>query len=70
MSTDEVKVCYDCQEEAAIDTCPLCGRGVCGVCAEREGSFCCDANKCRLCERTADANGLCSVCSGQIDVVM
>lgn len=28
------------------------------------------ATKCRLCERKADAEGLCSVCSGQIDVVM
>lgn len=32
--------CYQCKL-TAVDTCPMCGKSVCSVCAEREGEFCC-----------------------------
>lgn len=35
------KPCADCGKPAD-DDCPGCGKSVCSVCAEREGSFCCD----------------------------
>lgn len=33
--------CADCMS-ASVDTCPACGKHVCGRCAEAEGKFCCD----------------------------
>ena len=35
------KVCADCGSRTDASPCPLCGKIVCQLCAEREGEFCC-----------------------------
>jgi hypothetical protein len=34
--------CKDCGKPTDAGPCPLCGVIVCPLCAEREGSFCCE----------------------------
>lgn len=34
--------CRDCGKATDAEPCPLCEAVICELCAEREGSFCCD----------------------------
>jgi len=36
---------YSPYQNEPFDCCPNCKKVVCMVCAEREGSFCCDENQ-------------------------
>lgn len=46
MSEKTHRVCYACGKRA-VDTCPLCDSHVCALCAEDEGSSCCDDARAR-----------------------
>ena len=37
--------CLNCGRRTEAGPCPLCGVVVCQLCAEREGSFCCDGGE-------------------------
>lgn len=42
--------CSDCRKYTDAGPCPLCGKVICQLCAEREGASCCD-------DETPDATG-------------
>jgi hypothetical protein len=54
--------CADCGGKAD-DKCPGCGKCVCSLCAEREGSFCCDGEGGEVAvNETPKAAGMCRYC--------